>query len=707
MAITLSAALLALSILPAPPQETAPPPAFPPTSPVAVGLSPAALEQLDALIASLVEDDEVVGGELLVIKEGKTVLHTAHGWSDRDEKRPLEPGSLYCVRSMTKPLIGTAILMLVDDKALRLDDPASRYLPILDNDTWRHVTIEHLITHTSGLPFSLLLGRDLEQFEDIHKVAALTADYKPDFEAGSDIQYSDQGTDTLTAVIEVVSGMPAEDFVRTRILEPLGMDESRCLLPEDEPLRARSVAKYTGARGEWTRFWSPADPSLFPCFLGSQGLYSTAEDYAKFLEFWMNKGRVDRERLLSARRIRKALRPGPHRLVQGTGFAELRTEYGHLMTLYFQEREDGKDELIAFGHSGSDGTHAWAFPDEDALALYFTQSRGNMTGLRVEEALGWLLLGDEYDPNVEAPPLEDYFGYYWEGEDDLYRAVVREGSGLGLEILGKTVVPLQYVGEDTWKMLPNPSQRLAFQRSEEGVILGYRIGEHQEYRFEPAADLPSVDEVIDQLVAAHGMRNLEEVGPIRLRATVNMPTPGITGTLDLIMASGGRFRADYDLGDKFEKISFDGERVRYASPTEGPLVVEGARAERLKNDNLVRWLGDWRQSGEEVEVIQRLVQASGRRVLVVRATPVEGYAKTRFVDEESGLLGREDSINVVPGMGALGQQLSLGDYQEIGGMILPYRMEVEFATPLLGTMSLEVEEVELGVELAEDVFEIR
>ncbi len=705
MTSTLSGALLALAPLLA--QDATPEWAFPRGEAISVGIDPRALQQLDELVAGFVEDEEVVGCELLVIKEGKTILHSAHGWRDRDEGRPMEPGSLFCVRSMTKPLIGTSILMLVDDRALKLEDPVSRYLPVLDNDTWRDVTIEQMITHTSGLPYSLMVGRDHKQFSSIQDVAALGADYTPDFEAGTDIQYSDQGTDTLTAVIEKVSGMPAEEFVRTRILEPLGMDESRCLIGEDEPLLARAASKYLGGTAAWTRFWSPTEEPLFPCFLGSQGLYSTLEDYAGFLDFWMNRGKVNGERLLSARRVRKALKPGPHRLVQGTGFTQLRTEYGYLMTLHMLELEDGKDQLVSFGHSGSDGTHAWAFPEQDAMVLYFTQSRGNTTGLQVEEALGGLLLGDPYDPNVEAPPAEDYLGYYWEGENDLYRAIVREGSGIGLEILGKTVVPLQYVGDDTWKMMPNPSMRLAFHRSEDGVVEGYRIGEHQEYRFEPDPELPTVDEVVEQIVAVHGLDYLSRVGPIRVHATLEMPNAGITGTLEMTLASGGRFRAEYDMGEQFELIAYDGEKVSYASQVEGPLVLEGARAEQLKGDSFGVRLGDWRETSKGVEVIQRLEQDSGRKVLIVRCTSTEGYAKTRFIDETSGCLGAEYSINLVPGLGVLGDRLKMDDFREVSGMQLPHRITVEFATPLLGTMTLKVTEIELDVELEEGVFEIK
>src|SRR6185436_11846352 len=95
------------------------------------------------------------------------------------------------------------------------------------------------------------------------------------FAPGTGFEYSDQGTDTLAALIEVVTGAPAEVFVRERLLEPLGMSDSACLMTDDQPLRARACSLYVGSPGAWSRYWSPADKALFPIFLGSQGLYST------------------------------------------------------------------------------------------------------------------------------------------------------------------------------------------------------------------------------------------------------------------------------------------------------------------------------------------------------------------------------------------------------------------------------------------------
>ncbi|MFT5154285.1 MAG: CubicO group peptidase (beta-lactamase class C family), partial [Planctomycetota bacterium] len=453
---------------------------FPPSSAIAEGVSPDELSKLSDLIQSFVDDEEIVGGELLVIKNGNSILHQAYGWNDREEDKAMEIDTLFCVRSMTKPFIGVSILMLIDDDLLEYDDPVSKYLPAFDVEGTSEITIEQLLTHTSGLPMSLLLGKDLKQMHEaggIQAVAELGAGHELQFEPGTDFNYSDQGTDTLTAVIEVVTGGSAASFVETRILEPLGMSETLCVLEKDHPLLARGCSKYVGSRGQWSRYWSPEEERLFPFFLGSQGMYSTLTDYARFLNFWKRKGRASKKRLLGLRYARKAMTSSGYQ-VGGTGFPGLLGEYGCLLQLWTgpgeakKEGEEAEREVVVLGHTGSDGTHAWLFPEQDAMVLYFTQSRNGQTAMQVEEQLGSLLLGVPFDPNQAAPPFEDYMGYYWEGEGDLYRSIVRDGEDLALEVVGRGIVPLSYLGEDRWKLRPNPSVVLAFDRSEDGVVIG-------------------------------------------------------------------------------------------------------------------------------------------------------------------------------------------------------------------------------------------
>lgn len=680
---------------------------FPPSTALAEGVSPEALARLDRLVQGLVDDGEVVGAELLVIKDGRSILHEAYGWRDREAEVPMQTGSVFCVRSMTKPLIGAAIAILVEEQRLELGTRVAELLPSFDVEGSRDITVEHLLTHTSGLPLSRILARDLSTLEGIQAVAELGAGVPLAFEPGAGFLYSDQGADTLTAILEVVSGAPAEDFVRQRLLEPLGMVDSTCTLPEGHPLRARACAKYAGSKGAWTRFWSPADPPLFPFFLGSQGLYATLEDYACFLDLWLHCGRAGRERILRPGSVRRTLEPGPFPVQGATGFPGLRLDYGRLMQLWTAPGEDEDDrEVVVFGHTGSDGTHAWAFPEEKAMVLYFTQSRQNTSGLRVEELLGELFLGAPFDPNELAPPFDEYLGYYREDEDDLYRAIVRDGDDLALEIPGQAVVPLSYVGEDRWKLRPEPSTVLAFRRSEEGAVTGFSIGDHVEVRFEPGADLPSADELAARVASVHGVERMEAVGPLAITSRLEIERLELAGEVRSWLAWPDRWRVDETVGEERECTAFDGSTVLWASGSRAPVPVEEPRAQELRRDTLFVRFGDWRETYPRLRVIERL-GAGDDQVFVLRTDDTSAPARTLYVDAATGRLGREDSMAVIPRMGRIGRRLTFRDFREVSGMLLPHRTEVELANPMIGPIVVTIEDVAVGVELDEHRFELR
>ena len=681
---------------------------FPPSTALAERISPEGLQALSELVQSFVDADEVVGAELLVIVNDRTVLHAAYGWRDREEQRPMEPGSVFCVRSMTKPVIGAVIAGLLETKALALGDPVAKYLPAFDVEGKRGITIEQLLTHTSGLPMSLILGRDPRGLTSVREVADLGGTCELESAPGSAFHYSDQGTDTLTAVIEAVTGAPAESYVREHLLEPLGMHDSACVLPEGHPLRARTVSSYAGARGAWSRFWSPADKPLFPVFLGSQGLYSTAVDYARFLDLYLHGGRVGSERLLRASSVRRTLECGPFELGAPTALPGLTVGYSRLMEVWTRPDEDGVPELVAFGHNGSDGTWAWAFPEQHALVMYFTQSRGAMTGLgqtglRVEERLGALLLGVPFDPLQAAPPLEPYLGYYWEGEGDLYRAIVRDGAELALEILGRAVVPLDYAGEDRWKLRSEPGTVIAFDRDEAGAVTGYHIGEHVEWRLEPRADLPGADEIAARVAAAHGLEHLEAAGVVRLSGRIDLPKLQRSGETVLWLQWPDRWRIDERIGDVGGSVAFDGTLLRSRTAQEPASLLEGEAGALMRQSNPFLRFGDWRRAAAPLTVIQELTKA-GKRVLLVRAGDCSAPAPTLYVDLETGRLAGVNDLTFLEGMGRTGQRAQFGDWRDVGGALLPGRIEMELAHPLIGTITSVYDEVELGVDAPPGLF---
>ena len=226
------------------------------------------LKDLAAGVRELVEDDEAVGAEVLVLERRQVVLHEAFGWSDLDRRTPLKPNTIVCVRSMTKPLVGTAIQMLIDDGKLRLSDVASKYLRSFDNDKSRAITIEQLLTHTAGFPLTLI-DKPLSSYSGQRAVVDQAGRVGPSGKPGS-FRYSDTDSETLAAIVSEVSGQPVDEFIRRRILEPLGMNDTFCVLGKDSPPRSTGQLEPRGHAGDVAQVLGSRSQAVLPVFPGSR-----------------------------------------------------------------------------------------------------------------------------------------------------------------------------------------------------------------------------------------------------------------------------------------------------------------------------------------------------------------------------------------------------------------------------------------------------
>jgi CubicO group peptidase (beta-lactamase class C family) len=361
---------------------------FPTATPESQGLSSQALQKLLDEVRGFVKNDDIVGGELLVIKNRRTVLHEAVGLSDPEKKKPLRPDTIYCIRSMTKPLIGAAVQILITEGRLSLDDTAARYLPSFDNDKSRGITVRHLLTHTSGLPFSSSQRANSDGLAGLRDLADMSGQGGPIFRPGNGYQYSDAGADTLGAIVSEITGLPAEAFITNRILEPLGMNDTFPLVSAAGDKLERFTPAYRKLLGNWIPFWSPGWKPVFSFFQPSQSMYSTTRDYARFLALYLDGGRLGDKLLLSEAAVRRSLEP-VNNSGAPNGFRKLTAYYGQMMEVYVNVGRKG----VAFGHGGSDGTWAAAWPEHDLMVLYFTQSRGNSTVIDLQAVIERLLLG--------------------------------------------------------------------------------------------------------------------------------------------------------------------------------------------------------------------------------------------------------------------------------------------------------------------------
>jgi CubicO group peptidase (beta-lactamase class C family) len=449
---------------------------FPVATPESQGVSSAAVKRLADEVADYVKSDIIVGGELLVIKNRKTILHEVYGDRDRDDKKPLERDTIFNIRSMTKPLTGVSVQMLVDEGKIKLSDPVSKYLSGFDNDKSRAITIEQLLEHRSGLPLTILVT--VNGFKDLQAQAEAVGKKGPQFKPGEKFFYSDAGSDTAAAIVEKVSGMTIDHFVAERILKPLGMNDSFYPSKADDPRKQRLASLYLGSPGKWKRFWKPGGDPLYSFAWGSQTLYSTPADYARFLTLWMDGGKVAGKQLLSKEAIARILTPVSAMTAPGsdspypTGFFGLRTWYGQMSMLYVTGN-DAKGKIIGFGHGGSDGTGAWAFPAEDLIVCYFTQSRGGLTTLRIESTIQDTLLFKGKPLNVPAewmPNLGTYYANFGQYRDSPFRVVFR-GGRLALDIPDQLVFELKPPDKDgRWQFAVSDKIAVSFNKDDKGQV---------------------------------------------------------------------------------------------------------------------------------------------------------------------------------------------------------------------------------------------
>jgi CubicO group peptidase (beta-lactamase class C family) len=452
--------------------------AFPVATPESQGVSTAAVRRLADEVQEYVKNGTIVGGELLVIKNRKTILHEAFGDRDRDEKRAMERNTIFNIRSMTKPLTGVAIQMLADEGKLRLDDPVAKYVSGFDNEKSKAITIQQLLEHKSGLPLTILSLR-LDQYPDLQAQANATGEKGPQFKPGEKFWYSDAGSDAAAAVVEKISGMTIDRFVAARILEPLGMSDSFYVSKADDPRKSRIASPYLGAAGIWIRFWKPDGPPLYPFAWGSQTLYSTPVDYARFLELWMDGGMVGDQRLLSKEAIARILTPTSAMKSMGTdkpypsGFFGLKAHYGQMSLLHAPGENPTQSDVKAFGHSGSDGTAAWAFPTENLIVCYFTQSRGQASPIRLETTIQDALLQPEVTgkvPEEMKPLLGTYYATFGSFNKTPFQILFRCGK-LALDVPTELVNELDGPDkEGRWKIVNSKSNAVSFKKDGEGNI---------------------------------------------------------------------------------------------------------------------------------------------------------------------------------------------------------------------------------------------
>ena len=371
-----------------------------------VGMSSDRLERINDAMQRHIAAGTIQGAVTAVARRGKLVHFEAHGLMSVPDNRPMQRDSLFIMMSSTKPVLGVAAMMLVEEGLIRPSDPISKWFPEFaemqvavlaepaDEDispvrvspfnvpahrlvpSNREITVHDILTHTSGLASGGLgnaisadsIGR-LDSRESLAKNVPEYANVVLDFQPGSRWQYSPAtALDVIARIIEIESGVPFNEFVRARIFEPLGMNSTFWNVPEEYQ---DQLIEIVGADNATPLVATLYDTSHSTYFSGSYGLKSTAEDYLRFEQMLVNGGELFGNRLLSPRTVRMMASNQTKEL-----FTETAEGRGFGYTVAISENPivaDQRRTQGAFGWGGALGTRSWSDPEEELTAVLLIQ----------------------------------------------------------------------------------------------------------------------------------------------------------------------------------------------------------------------------------------------------------------------------------------------------------------------------------------------
>lgn len=391
-------------------------------APEVAGMSSARIDRIDGMLAKAVAEGEIPGAVALVARDGQVVYWKAHGIADPETQRPLERDAIFRIASQTKAVTSTAVMMLWEEGHFQLNDPVSRHIPAFADpqvlDTFdesdstfttvpasREITIRDLLTHSSGIGYGvidsdhrfrkmyakagvtdLFTTEPISIEESVMKLAALPLHHNP----GEGWTYS-EGLDVLGYFVEVISGTPFDEFLRTRLFEPLGMTDTAFYLRPEIADRLVAVQQKTAESG-WERypvtFYDPNYPvtGARRFFSGGAGLSSTALDYATFLQMYLNGGAIGGTRILSRTTIDFMMK---NQVGDQWGGNYYGLAFGVLNDA--QHAQGGRGSAGTFDWGGYFNTQYFADPAEGVIGILMKQTQGplnDQTSWRFRQLVG-------------------------------------------------------------------------------------------------------------------------------------------------------------------------------------------------------------------------------------------------------------------------------------------------------------------------------
>lgn len=314
------------------------------------------------LMKKAIKNEEIPGGVVLITHRGQTIYEQAFG------NRMIEPhhipatvDGIYDLTSVTKLYTTALIMQLHDQKKVDITKPISTYLPSFRRQDKQNITLEHLLTHRSGLPIIIPTENFTQGLSHtVERIAEAPLVFRP----GSSYLYSDLGTIVASYIAEIVAKKPFEDLLQEYIFDPLGLKNTFFRPPKD--LLSR-IAPTTTPEGEYLHgvAWSPRTRALGGVG-GHSGLFAQAADIAVFGQLFLRNGELNGRHLLSAESIRlmtigNSIIPAKEK--RAIGF-DIATDSAYARGRLFGDR--------SFGHTGVAGTCLWIDPELEGLMVVLT-----------------------------------------------------------------------------------------------------------------------------------------------------------------------------------------------------------------------------------------------------------------------------------------------------------------------------------------------
>lgn len=358
------------------------------------------MQTADQLINEAIGRKELPGAVLLVGLGDQIVYRKAFGLRTADPQPvPMTPDTIFDMASVTKPVAcATSIMILVERGKLSLADKVATYIPAFGANGKENVTVEHLLLHRGGL----VPDNPMEDYSEgpakaWDRIWNLPVAYSP----GTDFRYSDMGYLVLGELVRAVDGRPLDQFAREEIFLPLGMTDSMFNPPESLRRRCAPTEK---REGKWM-LGQVHDPRAWALggATGHAGLFSTADDLARWCRMILNKGILDGRRILSQMTVEAMT--AQRCLPGGTGCRG----YGFdISTAYSSPRGDLFQMGTTFGHTGFTGTSFWIDPNHDCYVILLSNAvhpdgKGTVIELRrrVSTVVAAALTGKAYGPTAE------------------------------------------------------------------------------------------------------------------------------------------------------------------------------------------------------------------------------------------------------------------------------------------------------------------